>query len=210
MAHGHKHYQWYYWGSAPHGRVILKVLQSVGQSLRLPGEFIGDVHKGNTENVSDFIKELRQHMRNLRPTSGSRRRFSSSRILHIADQVFLRNNRPKAPLQPTYEGPHKVINRNRQTFILNIRRHPITVNVNRLKPAHTLSENIPDEYLHTDMENDYILVPGRPATPDTTVQPVPSIDNSNRNNGTVQPDAASIRKVRFIDRYQAGLGRGVM
>lgn len=201
-----------------------------GQSLRLPGEFLGDFQKRNAENASDYIKELRQHMRNLKPTSGSRHgntKIFVFKDLHTADQVFLRNDGPKAPLQPPYEGPYKVVKRNEQTFTLDIRGRHVTVNVDRLKPAHTLSENIPEEYVHTDVGNTYIFVPDRPATLDNTAQPGPSSDNSKKNKDTAQPGSSqdtpqepnqqhalpvptgtslrrSNRRVRFVDRYQAG------
>ena len=58
--------------------------------------------------------------------------------------VFVRAGATRRPLVPPYEGPFKVLQRNRKTFLLDIGGEEQTVSLDRLKPAFLdHSTNIP-------------------------------------------------------------------
>ncbi|KFM75845.1 hypothetical protein X975_12526, partial [Stegodyphus mimosarum] len=59
-------------------------------------------------------------------------------------QVFIRVDRIKKPLEPAYEGPFPVLDRQEKYFSLSIKGKPVKISVDRLKPAYTLNtETVP-------------------------------------------------------------------
>ena len=57
--------------------------------------------------------------------------------------VFIRVDAVKRPLVPPYEGPYQVLERSPKTFIVLKKEKPLTVTVDRLKPAVFLPEAVP-------------------------------------------------------------------
>ena len=114
-----------------------------GESIRLPGEFLASraLPEGD---AAEYVKDLRQHFRRLRPTNGTRhgeRRTFVFKDLSTADQVFVRHNAPGGTLQQPYDGPYKVVNRKPKTFVVHIRGRDVTVSIDRLKPTYIISED---------------------------------------------------------------------
>ena len=69
----------------------------------------------------------------------------SSRVdpaLAHASHVFLRVDAVRRPLVPPYEGPFPVISRTAKTFVILRREKPVTVTIDRLKPAASLPESL--------------------------------------------------------------------
>ena len=67
------------------------------------------------------------------------------RRLWDASHVFLRVDAVRRPLVPPYEGPFPVLERSEKTFIILKRDKPVTVTIDRLKPAVFLPEtNVKD------------------------------------------------------------------
>ncbi|KAJ8913994.1 hypothetical protein NQ315_012017 [Exocentrus adspersus] len=100
--------------------------------------------------------------------------------LAVTDQVFVRRDNTKQPLQQPYEGPYKVLRRNERTFVLHINGRDVTVSIHRLKPAYTITEE-PTTVTH--QENTSVVHTG----------------------GTTDvPKTRSGRRVRFPDRFQSG------
>ena len=60
--------------------------------------------------------------------------------LMSASHVYLRVDAVRRPLVPPYEGPYPVLERSSKTFVILKREKPITVTVDRLKPAVLLPE----------------------------------------------------------------------
>jgi len=57
------------------------------------------------------------------------------KALSECDYVWLRLDRVKSPLEAPYQGPYRVISRNDNTFVLDIKSKHTAVAVDRLKPA---------------------------------------------------------------------------
>ncbi|KAF2892833.1 hypothetical protein ILUMI_13342 [Ignelater luminosus] len=114
-----------------------------GQNIRLPGEFVCEPSI-RTISESCFIQNLRNHMENIRPKKN--RQITSQPIfvhkdLKTTSDVFLRIDRVKKQLEPPYQGPLEVIERNEKYFISKIKGKEINVLTDRLKPAYILPEN---------------------------------------------------------------------
>lgn len=113
-----------------------------GEPLRLPGEFF-DPSTAGTTDITEFTARLRQFANNLKPVPASRHTRQSVFVykdLATTSHVFLREDALRASLQPAYTGPHPVIERNDKYFKLQIKGKPVTVTVDRLKPAYILPE----------------------------------------------------------------------
>ena len=86
-----------------------------GTPLRLPGEFLSArISTTDDDNVADFVKELRQRFQDPRPVNSSHHGGKKPFIfkdLASTDQVFVRHNGPKGPLQLPYDGPFRVVSR---------------------------------------------------------------------------------------------------
>lgn len=148
-----------------------------GQSLRLPGEFLGQQRPDQAaEDAAEFVKSLRQHMKNLRPSDEPQHhnhKVFVFRDLATTDQVFIRRDGAKRILQQPYDGPHKVLKRSEKTFVVRVNGRDMTISIDRLKPAYVMSE----EHIN----------PIRPST----------------SQGDVTTTKSG-RRVRFPDRLQAG------
>lgn len=114
-----------------------------GETLRLPGEFFQS--SNNTPNTTEFISQLKEHMSRLKPEPAARHDNKSIFVhedLKTVSHVFLRTDALRGALQPPYTGPHKVLSRTDKTITLNLARGPVTVSIDRVKPAHTTAANI--------------------------------------------------------------------
>ncbi|XP_036317815.1 uncharacterized protein LOC118732811, partial [Rhagoletis pomonella] len=94
-----------------------------GETLRIPGQFFADE---NTRNATEceFVSNLRERMRSLRPTQTSNHSVHSPFVekhLYSTPSVFVRNDAVRKPLQPPYDGPFPVIERNEKFFKIKIR-----------------------------------------------------------------------------------------
>ncbi|XP_018570040.1 uncharacterized protein LOC108910031 [Anoplophora glabripennis] len=150
--------------------------------LCLHGEFLAPQHPDQAaEDAAEFVKSLRQLMRDLRPSDGSRhnnQKIFVFKNLATTDQVFVRRDSSKRILQQPYDGPYKVLKRNEKTFVVHINGRDTTVSIDRLKPAYIASEET--------------INPGGPHN----IQK----DNVIRNLRTTRAG----RHVRFPDRLQGG------
>lgn len=117
-----------------------------GHNIRLPSDFFAPPKLlSNVVMDYDFVDNLRATIAAMTPdhrnTSHSNRRpIFVHEDLKTCDYVFIRTDAVKKPLQPAYEGPYKVIERNDKTFLLKLppNRSP-TISIDRLKPAYTVN-----------------------------------------------------------------------
>ena len=114
-----------------------------GSPLRLPGDLVDAPPSSCAPPVSDFAVHLRQSMKNSSPMPVVYHGHVPSRVdprLLEASHVFVRVDAVKKPLVPPYEGPFLVLDRSPKTFIILKREKPLTVSIDRLKPAVFLPE----------------------------------------------------------------------
>lgn len=115
-----------------------------GTTLRLPGEFF--VHTELTADQTKFANKHRERMRLLRPTSSAHhnkiRPFRHKEI-DSCTHVFVRSDHVKAPLEPPYRGPFKIMERISE-LVFKVQLDEKTtknISVERLKPAHVAIED---------------------------------------------------------------------
>jgi transposase InsO family protein len=113
-----------------------------GEPLRLPGEFFEPVEAGSTD-LSEFSARIKDFAERIRPVPASRHGDAKVFIykeLANTDYVFLRDDALRGALTPAYTGPYKVITRGDKVFKILVNGKEATVTINRLKPAHLMSE----------------------------------------------------------------------
>ena len=117
-----------------------------GEPLNLPGDFFADNQESRSMNdPTSLFDRLRIIMNKIRPVPASR--HSSPRSFVFADlkdcsHVFLREGGVRAALQPPYQGPYEVLARNDKTFTIKVRNQPVTVTIDRVKPAYLPANEI--------------------------------------------------------------------
>lgn len=111
-----------------------------GQTLRLPGEFY-EVSTRHHDTISNFMDKLNGALKKAQ----AQRKSNNSRATFIHDDlykcshVYVRNDAPRKPLTPTYNGPYKVISRNDKYFAIQLRNRCTNITVDRLKPAFRMN-----------------------------------------------------------------------
>ena len=107
-----------------------------GTTLRLPGDLIAP-NSTNQFPSPDFVSELTDRLRNLRPTSPRipQRKTYIPPGLKSSSQVFVRHDAIRKPLQPPYDGPFKVLRRHDKHYTISRNGKDDTVSIDRLKPA---------------------------------------------------------------------------
>jgi len=98
--------------------------------------------------------------------------------LATATHVFVRHDGPKTILQPPYDGPFQVVKRTDKTICVQIHGKEKNISIDRVKPAYLLTE--PEE------------ITQETSTSEKTTEPILTTTRSGR-------------RVRFPDRFQAGL-----
>ncbi|CAH4034451.1 unnamed protein product [Pieris brassicae] len=127
-----------------------------GEGLRLPGDLFISSGTEITDH-SDFLSRLRQHISQLKPTPVMRHGKAKTFVhkdLKQATSVFLRQEAVRKSLKPPYSGPYKVLDRTDKTMRIEMDGKTTTVSIDRVKPAHILTEEEPI--------NNTIAVPSMP------------------------------------------------
>jgi len=177
-----------------------------GQSLRLPGEFLGSLHRDDNaaDNATDFVKELRQHLRKLKPTDASRHGTGKTFVfkdLATSEEVFVRHDGLKQPLQQPYDGPYKVIKRAEKTFVVRMDGRDVTVSIDRLKLVYIMADNPAASQGGNNDEDS----PG-PTEENTAIIDPPNTQKYTQQTATqeksIKHTTKSGRRVRFPDRLQ--------
>lgn len=132
-----------------------------GENLRLPGDFIQSSHN---EIPSEFVNKLRNHFKSIKPVPASRHCKNSIFVfkeLQTCSHVFIRTDALRSALQPPYEGPYSVVDRNNKYFTVLVKGVESKISINRLKPCFVESDN---EVFHTQSSSAQVPSTVLPAT----------------------------------------------
>lgn len=160
-----------------------------GETLRLPGEMFHP-KTDDTLDVSDYVARLRLFSKRLQPTPTSRHGHKSTFVfkdLSSTSHVFLKDE-TSGSFKPMYTGPHKVLTRGDKIFKLLIHGKPVTVSIDRLKPAYIIDTNT-----YTNIQTNKITPTQHTLTPTTKEPELRETSTKTTRSG---------RKVRFPDYYR--------
>ena len=110
-----------------------------------------------------------QKMQALRPVPSKHHGSSVSTYLPSsllqAKTVYVRHDAVRRPLQRPYDGPYNVISAGEKFFKILKNGSPITVSVDRLKPAVSLLEEEEENYVHKSRAPHFVTASGRISKP---------------------------------------------
>jgi cleavage and polyadenylation specificity factor subunit 1 len=141
-----------------------------GCTLRLPGQFF--LPTSHTIPDTSYVSKLKSAMSKLSP-SPTRSQLSHTPFIHqdlnSTNFVFVRRDSVKSSLQPPYDGPFKVTDRNDKYFTLEIRGKQDTVSIDRLKPAYIEANQTTPDHTNTNMDQSTLNIDtASPALPPTS------------------------------------------
>ena len=107
-----------------------------GTQLRLPHQFFAQSSLDSLD-PNNYVDRLRRYMSKLQatPTRSHTNRSYIPVDLQSCTHVFVRDDSIKAPLQPPYRGPFRILRRFPKYYTLDINGKQDTVCLDRLKPA---------------------------------------------------------------------------
>ncbi|XP_071445435.1 uncharacterized protein [Hetaerina americana] len=117
-----------------------------GEPLRLPGEFLSPPQDFSMGDQTSYVVQLKKHMARLSPQAVTRHGVRPTFVfksLKSSSHVFVRVDRARGALQPPYEGPFEVLQRESKFYLLRIRGRERRVSIDRLKPAFIIACEIP-------------------------------------------------------------------
>lgn len=143
-----------------------------GSPLSLPGELIDC--SNSVPSVTDYISRLRQFVSDLKfsRTRQSHRVEHKPHELKTCDFAFVRHDASSKPLQPRYNGPYKVIERNAKYFVLDINGRRDSISIDRVKPAF-----VEPSFRTTSPDNPVYVTPN-PNTTRPVSLPTPKPDST--------------------------------
>lgn len=175
-----------------------------GETIRLPGEFFEPVT--DCQTTSEFVKNLRHHFEQIRPTFTSKHCSSETTFvpkqLHNCTHVFVRHDAVRTPLQKPYDGPYSVIKRAEKHFIVLIKGKQVAVSIDRLKPAFGVIE-FNEPTTTTKLVSEKVLPVHLNKDSSSTTRNSPSLSTEIERNGSqvTEKTTRSGRKVHFPKRY---------
>ncbi|XP_063369336.1 retrovirus-related Pol polyprotein from transposon 412 [Cydia amplana] len=177
---------------------VSPALLTYGCSVRLPGELLTPTREDVTMD-SDFVEKLRATIQSLTPTAmiphGNKKPIFVHRDLQTCEQVFVRVDAVKKPLQAPYDGPYRVLKRNDKVFTLQLPNRQLNISIDRLKPAFIIADTeqeIPTTTSTTDIPTTTSSTKTPNITTTTIATKIPtatttSIPTATTSNKTTQP-----------------------
>lgn len=165
-----------------------------GEPLRLPGEFLHPQQDDLTD-MTDYLTRIRRFASRIQPTPASRHDNKPVFVfkdLATSSHVFLREEMHRGSLTPAYTGPHEVLKRGDKVITIRLKNTPVTVSVDRVKPAYILHDTL---HKNTDSNTH---TPSTPQNPPQTLQ----TSSDPIAEGTSVRRTRSGRKVHFPDYYR--------
>lgn len=159
----------------------------------------------DTTSQPEFLRRLREHVAKIRPVRASRHGTPPYFVHHDLEhcqQVMLRTEGVKLPLQAPYSGPYKVLQRHTQTIEIMVNGKPTTISLNRVKPAYVFPDTplpplqrrrIPTMVRQEDAASG--APPPLPSSPDAAHRPPPDAIPPTRTT-------RSGRRVHFPARFR--------
>lgn len=165
-----------------------------GKHIRLPGEFFDN--KSIETDPSTFVSNLQKCMDLLKPVKinhKSARTVFVHKDMATCSHVFVRIDRLRKSLEPVYEGPFLVLERNDKYYTVEMKNRSTNINIDRLKPAYLLADQ-EDQNEKTESTSS--------GTQEPEAQPVNSTEtvSDDRDNERVRTSRSG-RKVRFPSKY---------
>lgn len=165
-----------------------------GQPLRLPADFFNP-QSDETVDTTDFMSRLHVLARKLKPSPASHHSNSLKTFifkdLSTASHVFLRDDTVGGSLKPAYSGPFAVVTRGDKVFKIIVKGKPVTVSIDRIKPAYMLHDTNT-----TDNSSPHTLTHIHHHSPSIDHQILPHSDEKIRKT------TRSGRQVKFPDYYR--------
>ncbi|KOB12669.1 Pol polyprotein, partial [Operophtera brumata] len=169
-----------------------------GYNFRLPCDFFTSSSTNEQDMDFDYVSRLRASINSVKPcqptrSHGNKRPIFIHQDLNTCEQVFLRTDAVKKPLQPTYEGPYKVLERNGKTFKLQLpERRSAVISIDRLKPAYTVNESNYDDHLPTSS----VIIPHQDTSATSPPSPVSTDTSAIRSRTSSQAPSSILKTTR--------------
>lgn len=116
-----------------------------GQCLRLPSDFFTEASADVPRMDHDYVSSLRRTISSLKPVPAQPHSNKQVPFVHPdlqqCENVFVRVDAVKKPLQPPYDGPYPVLKRGNKMFTIQLPGRQAVISIDRLKPAYILNES---------------------------------------------------------------------
>lgn len=170
-----------------------------GEPLRLPGQFFHTTNPDSTD-ITEFSTRLHKSISKIQPTPTTRNNKDKIFVfkdLSSSSHVFLRQDALRGALEPPYSGPYSILERGEKVFKILVKGKPVTVSIDRLKPAYILVDSSPTPPTKPTPTPKPTTTPKPPTPPDP---PVPQRDEQHQD--TAVRKTRSGRTVRFPNFYR--------
>ena len=168
-----------------------------GLQLRLPGDFF-EFTKAHTYPSSQFVTAQQKFLSKFQyrePRFPTECKTYIDPHLNQCKHVSIRNDAVRSPLQPTYDGPFKEVQRTPKYFKVIRNAKDYTVSVDRLKAATFLTNFLQSD--ETRMTNNQII-----SGNDQHVSHPTSRENKQRSYQVHRTNFTRTRQIKPHVRYQ--------
>ncbi|KYN13989.1 Gag-Pol polyprotein [Trachymyrmex cornetzi] len=173
-----------------------------GETLRLPGQFLGRRSTDKTDDAHEFVRKLRSHFEELRPVEAAwhgKRKTFIYKDLATTEAVFVRHDASRTTLHPAYDGPYTVMERRDKYFVVRMQGKNVTVSIDRLKPAYIFSDKSEDAGTPKEVNKPH----------EQSRTEIKGSEQDGSRPGSMGQHTERVtrsgRRVHFPDRFQAGL-----
>ena len=149
-----------------------------GTTLGLPGEFFAPDPSLNLADPANYVTQLKVVMSKLKSIPVCKQSPRSTYVhddLDSCTHVYVRQDKVRKPLEKTYNGPFKVLQRSSKHFTLEVKGNRDVVSLDRLKPAHM--EPLPTS---TEPPPSTTSLPTPQSSPPTNQLPKTTTDSTRR------------------------------